>query len=173
MMSEQLGPSAIKLILTPEEAAELPSSQYGELLRQYIRCLADRIRSEGVLSLPHGKLLAEIYMISDGSCVIFISATERSSTAKRLYACELSGIERLTGLMDVLADSGAYCSLYCGCEPQEYRIIFSEPSADIGHICREYGDYSEISELFAAQTAEYLTAIAEDIPVNVLRELLG
>ncbi len=173
MISEQLSPTIVKLTLTPKEAAELPPTRNREQLKKYIRRLAEDIRHEDSLSLPEGKLLAEIYIVSDGSCVIFISALEPHHSKKELYACEVSGIDILTKLMSALAASEAKCSVYCGREMQNYRIIFKSPPPQIKQICSEYGEYSEISALFAAQTAEYLTQIAEGCPANVLHNLLS
>ena len=172
MISEQLSPDAVKLTLTPEETAELPPPHCREPLRRYIRGIADRIRAEGRVTLPEGRLLAEIYMISDGSSVIFISVIEPRVAAETLYACDLSGADSLIGLINAISDSGAVCSVYCGSDPRRYRVIIVSPPPELRRICREYGECCEISRLFAAETAEYLTAVAECCPADVLQERL-
>ncbi len=172
MKTEQLSPTAIKITLTAEESVALPPSKDKQALSLFIRSLAAQVRHDKNISLPSGRMLAEIYAISDGSSVIFLSVIYPVEN-DRMYACELNGIEKLRGIAKALCGSGVRCSVYCGAEPQCYRILFSEPPSELRHICCEYGEYCEISRLFAAQTAEYLTAIAENCSADTLCELLG
>ena len=169
MTAEPLGGSTYKITLDRAEAADLPHSGKPREMHSFINRTLDRLYTEQGIELPEGRLLAEAFLRSDGSFVLFISPLDIKEQPKpqRYYACDIIGIEQLRSLCAVLAPLSAQCSIYCGSNPERYRLIFTDPSQEVVRVCSEFGDYSEISQLFAAQTEEYLTVIthtgAQDI----------
>lgn len=160
MQTEALGGSTYKITLDKTEAKEVPVCGSSYEMNEFIRSMIKRLDDECKLRIPNGRLLVEAFMRSDGSCVFFISPLESSKQNTQLFACDLSGVDNLRRLCRALTVNGAECGIYCGSSPDSYRIIFSDPDSIIRHICSEFGDYCEITPLFAAQTREYLTEIA-------------
>ncbi len=164
MKAEPLGEATYKITLDSSEAAAVPPDGKPCEMRRFIRSVIDRLTEEQGITLPDGRLLVEAFLRSDGSCVFFVSALENEKPQHRVqyYSCELQGTETLLPLIKALSDNGEKYSLFCGSDPRFYRIIFSDPSEDTERICSEFGEYCEISPLFAAQTREYLTEIISD-----------
>ncbi len=163
MKAELLADSTYKITLDKYESAEMPSDGEPCEMRRYLSGLIDRLGTEQDVLLPDGRLLVETFMRSDGSCVLFVSPLEgcsKTASRTRYYACELSGVEYLLPLVSALSDIDESCCIFCGSKPDHYRIIFADPSEQTERVCTEFGEYCEISALFAAQTREYLTEIA-------------
>ena len=159
MKAEPLGKNTYKITLDKDEAAELPSECDRHEMQRFICEMIDLLSEDG-LSMPDGRLLAEMFLRSDGSCVFFITALEQEVSEPELqYCCDIIGTDALTSLCCALSACGARCSIYCGADAESYRLIFADPSPTVCRICTEYGELSEITQLFACQTAEYLTEI--------------
>ena len=175
MQAEPLGGATYKITLDKTEAQRIPIDGTPRAMHRFICEIIEQLSSEQGVTLPDGRLLVEAFLRSDGSCVFFISPLEstRLCHSDRIYACELTGLELLRHLCAALSSADVQCSIYCGTEPDSYRIIFADPAPDIQRICTEYGTYCEITPLFAAQTAEYLTEIATGNAAALLYEILG
>lgn len=174
MNAEPLGENTYKITLDKDEASAIPkeTDRYG--MQQFICELIDSFDAEE-LRLPDGKLLAEMFLRSDGSCVFFITALEQDEyePEPQYYCCDIKGIDALRSLCSALAFFDTHCSIYCGSCAEEYRLIFTDPEPNVCRICTEYGELSEISRLFACQTAEYLTEISCCSDIQEFSKLLG
>lgn len=174
MNAEPLGENTYKITLNKDEVSTIPptSDRYG--MQRFICELIDSF-SDDELILPEGKLLAEMFLRSDGSCVFFITALEQDEwePEPQYYCCDIKGIDALRALCSALSYSEIRCSIYCGSCAEGYRLIFTDPEPDICRICTEYGELSEISRLFVCQTEEYLTEISHYGDIRAFCELLG
>lgn len=174
MTAEPLGDATYKLTLDKAEAADLPHNGRPRDMERFIRSILDRFAAEQGLKLPDGKLLVEAFLRSDESLVLFISPlhTEQKTTRPHYYACDISGIELLRQLCTALCDIPVRCNIYCGSTADRYRLVFTDPPPEIQRVCTEYGEYGEISPLFAAQTQEYLTLIAQGSGAQIISKML-
>lgn len=175
MKAERLGGNTYKITLERAEARDIPADGEPVRMRSFISAMIHRLSSEHGVDIPEGRLLTEVFICSDGGCVFFISALETVTPAPchELYACDLEGVGHLRSLCLALAEQNVPCSVYCGSIPDRYRILFSDPDPEVRRICAEYGEYCEISPLFAAQTKEYLTEIAAGDAAATLSQILG
>lgn len=173
MKAELLTDATYKITLDKKEAEAVPSDGKPCEMRQFIYALLAHLGTEQGVSLPDGRLLVESFMRSDGSCVLFVSSLESEERTQKThyFACEISGVNTLRSLCAALSGIGESCRIYCGSRQDQYRIIFSDPCEHTERVCTEFGDYSEISELFAAQTHEYLTEISSG-KISALSEML-
>lgn len=174
MKAELLANATYKITLDKNEAAAVPDDGRPCEMRRFICRIIDQLSAQQMVSLPDGRLLVEAFMRSDGSCVLFVSSLENEKHVprQRFYACEIAGIDTLRALCSALADIGESCCIYCGSRPDRYRMIFTDPCEYTERVCAEFGDYGEISALFAAQTREYLTEISSG-STSTLSEMLG
>lgn len=170
-----LGEATYKITLDKTETSDLPQDGNPQEMHRFIRDILDRLSVEQGIVLPNGRLLVEAFLKSDGSFVFFVSplGAEPCEKDHSLYACDISGIDNLRRLCCALSAQSEKCTVYCGNTSDKYRLVFNDPTDAVGRICSEYGDYGEISSLFAAQTEEYLTAIARGDGANVLSEILS
>ncbi len=174
MTAEPLGENTYKITLDKTETASMPPEGNKQEMHRFICGLADRLSEEYHCNIPDGKLLAEVFLRSDGSCVFFISAMEQQSSHKpQYYSCDISGIVQLRRLCLPLAAENAICAVYCGEKSDSYRLIFTDPHPEISRLCEEFGDYCEVSTLFVARTEEYLTEIMPLGNISALAEMLG
>lgn len=175
MKAELIGDTTYKITLDRDEAAQVPADGSPRVMHRFICEVIDRLSEEQGISLPDGRLLVEAFLRSDGSCVFFVSALDRAEKQhrQRLFACELSGADMLYALCEALAAYGISGEVYCGAAADRYRVIFRSPCADAERICSEFGEYCEISPLFAAQTEEYLTQIATGDMAAILSDIFG
>ena len=175
MKAELLGEATYKITLDKTESASMPTDGRSCDMHRFICGIIDRLAAEQGLVFPEGRLLVEAFLRSDGSSVFFVSALEQESfhTEQKYYSCEITGIEQLRNLCDALSTTQTHCRIYCGSDPLQYRFIFTDPSSDTERICSEYGEYGEISPLFAAQTEEYLTEVASGNAPEKLSMILG
>ena len=174
MTAEPLRDATYKITLDKAEAAGMPSEKPQEM-NGFIRGILDRLDAEQGVTLPEGRLLVEAFLRSDESLVLFVSPLDGEPKPRQLryYACDIAGIERLRSLCEALALIQEKCSVYCASTPDRYRLVFTDPCADTQRICSEYGEFCEISPLFAAQTEEYLTSIARDNGAQLLSRILS
>ncbi|MBQ8170370.1 MAG: hypothetical protein IJZ95_00115 [Oscillospiraceae bacterium] len=175
MKAELLGEATYKITLDKTESASMPTDGRSCDMHRFICGIIDRLAAEQGLVFPEGRLLVEAFLRSDGSSVFFVSALEQDGTCteQRYYSCEITGIEQLRCLCEALSHTQTYCRIYCGSDPLQYRFVFTDPPPDTERICNEYGEYCEISPLFAAQTEEYLTEIASGNAPEKLSMILG
>ncbi len=173
MKAELLTDATYKITLNKDEAESVPADGKPCEMRRFICAVIDRLSAEQKISLPDGRLLVEAFMRSDGSCVLFVSSLESEARTPqpRYFACEISGVDTLRSLCAALSGIGESCCIYCGSRPDQYRMIFSDPCEQAERVCTEFGDYGEISALFAAQTREYLTEISSG-STSALSEIL-
>ncbi len=174
MKAELLADATYKITLDKDESADMPADGKPCEMKSFVCKVIDQLSTEQEISLPDGRLLVEAFMRSDGSCVLFVSSLENETRTPhtRFYACEIAGVDTLRALCTVLADIGESCCIYCGSRPDQYRMIFADPCTSTERVCTEFGDYGEISALFAAQTREYLTEISSG-STSALSEILG
>ncbi len=160
MTAEPIGNNTYKITLDMTEAAHMPQESDSHAMDIFIHDLIDRLSETYGIIIPDGRLLAEVFLRSDGSCVFFLTAMECEiyEQEKAYYCCDINGTKNLLALCTALADTRTSCAIYHD-EAERFRLIFADPSDEIQHICTEFGDYSEISQLFAARTEEYLTEI--------------
>lgn len=141
-------------------------------MQSFIRDILDRLDHEQGIILPEGRLLVEAFLRSDGSFVFFVSPlecdSEQTRRKDRYYACDVADIDALRRLCRALAAVKESCSVYYSGGSQMYRLVFVDPCKHTDRICGEFGDYCEISPLFAAQTEEYLTAIASGSAQSII-----
>lgn len=173
MKAELLTDATYKITLDKDEAEAVPADGKPCEMRQFIYALLDHLGTEQGVFLPDGRLLVEAFMRSDGSCVLFVSSleSEKRTSQTRYFACEISGVDTLRSLCAALSEIGESCCIYCGSRQDQYRMIFSDPCEHTERVCTEFGDYCEISALFAAQTREYLTEISSG-SASALSEML-
>ncbi len=174
MKAELLADATYKITLDKNESTAIPTDGTSCDMQKFICGVIDQLSAQQSISLPDGRLLVEAFLRSDGSCVLFVSSLENEphSSQPRFFACEISGVDTLRALCTALTQTGESCSVYCGSRPDQYRMIFADPCRSTERICTEFGDYSEISALFAAQTREYLTEISSG-RVSGLSGILG
>ncbi len=173
MTAEPLGKNTYKVILDKTEAEALPSEDDSKAMRSYICQLIDLLAAEYSIEIPEGKLLTEVFLRSDGSCVFFITALEQEQMQRKYYSCDVHGMEQLRALCHAIAESGIRSAVYCDDSFLYYRLIFTEPPQLLSQLCSEYGDYCEISHLFALRSEEYLTELMPCGDIRRLCELLG
>lgn len=161
MTAEPLGNNTYKITLDKREAASMPSYTQRSEMHRFICKLIDSLSEDDMADIPDGRLLAEVFLRSDGSCVIFVTALEQDTNEYEAsyYSCDVSGIEQLRTLCRALAKAEISCAVYCGDSLESYRLIFPDPPSCVEHICEEFGDYCEVTRLFASRTEEYLTEI--------------
>ncbi len=161
MTAEPLGENTYKLTLDTTEASAMPDENDCAEMHRFICSMIDSLGDEQDIHIPDGRLLAEVFLRSDGSCVIFVTALEQDTAEyePQYYSCDITGATQLFGLCRSLARLNVCCAVYCGTEPCGFRLIFTDPSPETEQICSEYGEYGEITQLFASRTAEYLTEI--------------
>ncbi len=174
MTAEPLGETTYKITLDKSETEGLPHDGKPCEMNRFIRSILDRLSTEQGIDLPEGRLLVEAFVKSDGSFVFFVSPLDGGETEKKqhLCACDISGIEQLRAVCAALLPFHVQCDIYCGSSPENYRLLFTSPDENTARICLEYGEYNEISPLFAAQTEEYLTVIAAGNGADILSEIL-
>ena len=175
MFAEQLGEDTYKITLDRSEVRELPIGGDACDMQRFIRMLLDRLNVEQGIGLPEGRLLVEAFLRSDGSFVFFVSPLERGQSHEKThyYSCEVTGVEQLHSLCSALASENVYYSIFCGCVPDRYRLVFVDPCQQTQRICSEFGEYDEISALFAAQTDEYLTSVACGSSAEIMHKIFG
>ncbi len=175
MQTEVLGGAAYKITLSKEETETVPINGSSREMRRFVNDIIDRLCIEQDISLPDGRLLVEAFIKSDGSSVFFVSSLEKTMVSKpaKLYSCDVFGADTLRLICRALKAVKADCSVYCGSDPQCYRIVFANPDRETERICLEFGEYGEISPLFLAQTKEYLTEIAEHGGAEYISDILG
>ncbi len=162
MEIETLNDSTYKITITAKDAVLTPLPKNKPDMKLFLAEVIRRLKDEREIDLPEGKLLAEAFAKSDGSCVIFVSAApnkERRARCK-LCAAEIYGIRDLIRACELLSDARIDGKVYCGENADAYRLIFENPPPLAAPLCGEFGEYGEITPLFAAQTEEYLTEIS-------------
>ena len=161
MNTESLGDNSYKITLDSSETAEMPAISDKSGMHSFICRMIEQLEDEDI-RLPEGELLAEMFLCSDGSCVFFITTPEHNdlSAEPQYYCCDIKGTDTLISLCTMLAHQDIRCNIYCGSNAEEYRLIFADPEPYVCHICAEYGEFSEITRLFACQTAEYLNDVS-------------
>ena len=174
MTAEPLRDATYKITLDKTEAAEMPSNGNPREMSRFIRSILDRLAAEPGVILPEGRLLVEVFLRSDESLVLFISPldAEQDKGDLRYFACDVTGIDNLRALCGALSLTNEKCSIYCSDKHDSYRLVFTGSDNTTRRICTEYGDYCEISPLFAAQTEEYLIAIAHNNGAQFLSKIL-
>lgn len=170
MTAEPLGKNTYKLTLDVNEAAAMPPHEDHRGMQHFICGLIDELIEDDLADIPEGRLLAEVFLRSDGSCVIFVTTLEQDADEheQQLYSCDVKGAGAFCSLFLTLAEEDVCCAIYCGSDSECYRLIFREPPGFVSRICEEYGDYCEITQLFASRTAEYLTEI---LPFSNIRTI--
>lgn len=170
MKAELLGESTYKITLDRSEVVDIPSDGDAAEMRSYICGIMQRLSAEQGINVPCGKLLAEVFLRSDGSCVFFVSVLEHTDGAsqRQYYACDMSGADNLIRLCTALSATGECCGIYCGSNCGSYRIIFADPAESTERICCEFGEYCEISSVFAERTREYLEEVFSGSAADML-----
>ena len=175
MTAEPLGENTYKLTLDKTEVSAMPDENNCAEMHRFICRIIDGIGDEYGINIPEGKLLAEVFLRSDGSCVIFVTALEQDGNEyePKYFSCDVSGITQLCDLCRSLSRTDVCCAVYCGTETCSYRLLFTDPTPETEHICSEYGDYNEITQLFASRTDEYLTEIYPYGNIRQFSKLIG
>ncbi len=171
MEIETLNDSTYKITITAKDAVLAPLPKSKPDMKLFLSEVIRRLKDEHEIDLPEGRLLAEAFAKSDGSCVIFVSAASekaRSNAQRKLFAAEIYGVYDLARVCEALSKAGIDGKIYCGENISAYRVLFNDPPPSAAPICCEFGEYGEITPLFAAQTTEYLTEIASVKTVSEL-----
>ena len=111
-----------------------------------------------------------------GDCVMYFKPrrTEEQRGCE-IFAADICGSEALGGWCRALVGAGLHLSgdirVYSG-KNGCYRAVLRDPSPQAEYICREFGDFSEITELFAAKSAEQLCETARGSELELLAEIL-
>lgn len=111
-----------------------------------------------------------------GGCVIYLKPGRAAPrTECGVFAADICGSEALGGWCRALVGAGLHLSgdirVYSG-RNGCYRAVLRDPSPRAEYICREFGDFSEITELFAAKSAEQLCEAARGAEIERLAEIL-
>lgn len=162
MKVEALNDNTYKITLDRSETLFAPFPGDSRDMQLFLGEVIERLRDEHGIDLPGGRLLAEAFSRSDGTCVIFVSSAPEDirDGEPRYLAADISGIVMLRAVCRALYSAGFDGEVYCGEDPAAYRIVFTDPPSGVKRICLEFCECGEITPLFAAQTAEYLTHIA-------------
>ena len=112
---------------------------------------------------------AERVFRKGGGCVLYIKPKQVDRRCDgALFAADICGSEALGAWCRAVVAAGLHlCGdirVYTG-KNGCYRAILRDPPLRAEYICREFGEYSEITELFAARSAEllYETARGEEL----------
>lgn len=162
MTAQPLGDNTYKIVLDKCEADALQIRGSRCEMGGCICGILDSLSCEQGVIFPEGRLLVEAFLRSDGTFVLFVSPLDYSDHCeeKQYFACDVRGIEPLRILCAALSEIGEQCSVYCGSSCGSFRLVFTDPLSETPRICSEFGEYCEISCLFAAQTGEYLTMLS-------------
>lgn len=156
--------------ITPEKGdAGFPAPQRGAELNRLLRRASDRIEQECGVYIPVSSMDAERLLRSDGSSVI-IMRQEEPRCEPLFFACDIEGNSEIGALCRALSAAGELSenTRFFLAEGEAWRVILKDPTEQAEHICREFGDWCEISGLFAAQTAERLVEAARGEEIALL-----
>lgn len=111
-----------------------------------------------------------------GGCVMYLRPKRGEACPEgALFAADISGSEALGGWCRAIVAAGLHlCGdirVYAG-KNGGYRAIMRDPPLRAEYICREFGEYSEITELFAARSAELLCETAHGEELELLAKIL-
>lgn len=111
-----------------------------------------------------------------GGCVMYLRPKHGEACPEgALFAADISGSEALGGWCRAIVAAGLHLSgdirVYAG-KNGGYRAIMRDPPLRAEYICREFGEYSEITELFAARSAELLCETARGEELELLAKIL-
>ncbi len=138
-------------------------------LRETLRRVSEQIGREcGACLLPED-LSAEKLTADDGTRVLLIRQKQQSRR-DTFFACDLDGNAQAGALCRALTAANELSediSFFLG-EGESWRVILHEPTPTAELICRDFGDWCEISELFAALTSERLTEAARGREIALL-----
>lgn len=153
-----------RIVLSAEECSEKRLSEVISELSDELDAGADEISS------------AERLYRRGGGCVMYFKPKRTESHRPcELFATDICGSEALGGWCRALVGAGLHLSgdirVYSG-RNGCYRAVLRDPSPCAEYICREFGDFSEITELFAAKSAEQLCETARGKELELLAEIL-
>lgn len=160
------------------DKTECPSGtqQKSTDLRRMVHRAVELIERKYDILLIEEQLVAERIYDSDGGCVLLLNRCDMH-TRNSFFACEPYSLEALGALcralsameMHITEDISVYFAEHSCC----CRVLLKNPSLRAEHICREYGECSEVSPLFAAQTAERLNEAACGEEIVLLGDILN
>ncbi len=130
---------------------------------------------EGGLSEDEIQVLR--FTSQSGDTVLILSRSEPSAAADSFFACDIRGASVLGALCRALVREKLHLSedirVYVASSGESFRAVLKNPSERASELCGEFGDYCEITELFAAQTAENLAETARGEEIEQLADALS
>lgn len=141
--------------------------------RQLLRSVLKRLEHEYDLHIAEGEFTMERFPTENGCVILLTRRSPRRPVGH--YACDIA----------THSDLGALCrALSCSDDPAEEirvfiseqtgmsRILLLEPDVHTVALCREFGELTEITPLFAAQTSEQMSEVADMSRLKQLGEIL-
>lgn len=126
--------------------------------------------------LSEDEISAQRFTSQSGDEVLILSRTEPSALSDSFFACDIRGALTLGALCRALVREKLHISenirVYVASTGECFRAVLKNPSERASELCGEFGDYCEITELFAAQTAENLAETARGEEIAELAEAL-
>lgn len=163
----------VTYIITPDNSTAVLN---GNGLKGLLKKACELLEREYGIVISDRELSAEQLFRADGSSVIIASRVPEPCLADSFFACDVSGSGNLGALCRALTAEGLHLSeeigVYVGSTAECYRLILINPSERAAELCGEFGELCEITELFAAQTAENLPEAACGEEIKRLGEVL-
>lgn len=155
--------------IIPEKGDCAKASEQERILRR----AAEIIESERGEYIPPSQMKAERLFSPDGAAVIYMRAAEERRPHV-FFACDIDGNAEVGRLCRALCAAGELSDgirFFLG-EGEAWRVILTDPGDTAEKICREFGDWCEVSAFFAALTAERLDEAARGREIAILGQVL-
>ncbi len=146
-------------------------------LKRLVAKALEKLTREYENGLSEDEVQAQRFTSQSGDAVLILSRTEPSAAADSFFACDIRGAFALGALCRALVREKLHISenirVYVASSGECFRAVLKNPSERASELCGEFGDYCEITELFAAQTAENLAETARGEEIAKLAEALS
>ena len=165
----------VTYMITPEKgdvAFSVPVK--GAELSRLLRRASQQIERELDEYIPVSSMDAQRLMRPDGSAVILVRCEEKRKEPV-YFACDIEGSETAGALCRALSSAGELSEgirVFLG-DGEAWRVVLKDPTDAAEQICREFGDWCEVSPFFAELTAERLIEAARGNEIALLAAALG
>ncbi len=136
----------------------------------------DRLSREYGDELSEDDITVQRLTSNTGETVLILSRAEHYPAGDSFFACDIRSAAALGALCRAFVSERLHLSenirVYVASSGECFRAVLKNPSERASELCGEFGDYCEITELFAAQTAENLAETAHGEEIARLAEAL-